>query len=35
MSPIDHPMSQPSVDISPICTPVIAAEVRKLHLRTV
>jgi hypothetical protein len=28
---IDHPISQPSLDISPIWTPIIAAEVRKLH----
>jgi hypothetical protein len=33
MSLFDHPISQPSVDISPIWTPVITAEVRKLQLR--
>jgi hypothetical protein len=27
-----HPISQPSLDISPIWTPIIAAEVRKLQL---
>jgi hypothetical protein len=32
MSLVDHPISQPSLDISPIWTPVIAAEVRKLQL---
>jgi hypothetical protein len=32
----DHPISQPSLDISPIWTPIIiAAEVRKLQLRPV
>jgi hypothetical protein len=30
MSLADHPISQTSLDISPICTPIIAAEVRKL-----
>jgi hypothetical protein len=35
MSLVDHPISQPSLDISPIWTPVIAAEVRKLQLRPV
>jgi predicted GIY-YIG superfamily endonuclease len=29
MSLLDHPISQPSSDISPIWTPVITAEVRK------
>jgi hypothetical protein len=29
MSLIDHPISQPSLDISPVWTPVITAEVRK------
>jgi hypothetical protein len=33
MSLVDHPISQPSLDISPIWTPTIAAEVRKLQLR--
>jgi hypothetical protein len=33
MSLVDNPSSQPSLDISPIWTPVIAAEVRKLQLR--
>jgi hypothetical protein len=31
MSLVDHPIGQPSFDISPIWTPVIAAEFRKLH----
>jgi hypothetical protein len=31
MSLIDHPINQPSLDISPIWTPVITAEVRKLQ----
>jgi hypothetical protein len=31
----DHPISQPSLDISPIWTPIITAEVRKLQLRPV
>jgi hypothetical protein len=35
MSLLDHPISQPSLDISPIWTPVIAAEVRKLHLHQI
>jgi hypothetical protein len=35
MSLIDHPLSQPILDISPIWTPIIAAEVRKLQLRPV
>jgi hypothetical protein len=34
MSLIAHPVSQPSLDISPIWTHIIAAEVRKLQLRT-
>jgi hypothetical protein len=33
MSLIDHPISKPSLDISPIWTPAIAAEVRKLQFR--
>jgi predicted GIY-YIG superfamily endonuclease len=32
---VDHPISQPNLDISPIWTPIIAAEVRKLQLRPV
>jgi predicted GIY-YIG superfamily endonuclease len=32
MSLIDHPISQPSLDIPRIWTPVITAEVRKLQL---
>jgi hypothetical protein len=32
MSLIDHPISHPSLDISPIGTPVITAEVKKLQL---
>jgi predicted GIY-YIG superfamily endonuclease len=32
MSLIDHPISQPSLDISPIWTPIITAEVKKLQL---
>jgi hypothetical protein len=35
MSLIDHPICQPSLDISFIWTPVITAEVRKLQLRPV
>jgi hypothetical protein len=35
MSLLDHPISQPSLDISPIWTPVITAEVKKLELRPV
>jgi hypothetical protein len=30
-----HPISQPRLDISPIWTPIIEAEVRKLQLRPV
>jgi hypothetical protein len=30
---IGHPSSQPSFDISPLWTPIITAEVRKLQLR--
>jgi hypothetical protein len=33
MSLIDHPFGQPRLDISPIWTPTMAAEVRKLQLR--
>jgi hypothetical protein len=32
---LEHPISQPSLNISPIWTLVIAAEVRKLQLRPV
>jgi hypothetical protein len=32
MSLIDHMISQPSLDISPIWAPIITAEVRKLQL---
>jgi predicted GIY-YIG superfamily endonuclease len=35
ISLVDHPISKPSLDISPIWTPIIAAEVRKLQLRPV
>jgi hypothetical protein len=36
MSLLDHPISQPSSDISPIWTPVITAEIKKkLQLRPV
>jgi hypothetical protein len=35
MSLLDHPTSQPSLDISPIWTPVITAEVKELQLRPV
>jgi hypothetical protein len=35
MSLVDHPISQPSLDISPIWIPIIAAEVRKLQLHPV
>jgi hypothetical protein len=31
MSLVDHPISQPSLDISPIWAPFIAAEIRKLY----
>jgi hypothetical protein len=33
MSLVDHPISQPNLGISPIWTPIIAAEVRKLQVR--
>jgi hypothetical protein len=32
MSLLDHPISQPSLDISPIWTPIITAEATKLQL---
>jgi hypothetical protein len=32
---LKHPISQPSLDISPIWTPVITAEVKELPLRQV
>jgi hypothetical protein len=32
---IEHPISQPSLDISPVWAAVIAAEVRELQLRPV
>jgi hypothetical protein len=35
MSLIEHPISEPSLGFSPIWTPVIAAEVKKLQLRPV
>jgi hypothetical protein len=35
MSLVVHPISQPSLDISPIWTPVITAEIKKLQLRQV
>jgi hypothetical protein len=35
ISLLDHRISQPSLDISPISTPVITAEVKKLQLRQV
>jgi hypothetical protein len=35
MSLVDHPISQPSLDISPTWTPIIAVEVRKLQVRPV
>jgi hypothetical protein len=35
VSLLDHPISQPSLDISPIWTPISATEVRQLHLRPV
>jgi hypothetical protein len=35
MSLLDHPMSQPSLDISHIWTPVITAEVKRLQHRQV
>jgi hypothetical protein len=31
MSLLDHPISQPSLDISPIWTPIITAEVKRLQ----
>jgi hypothetical protein len=33
MSLLDHPISQPSLDISPIWTPIIIVEVEKLQRR--
>jgi hypothetical protein len=35
MSLLDHSISQPNLDISPIWTPVIAAEINKLQLHQV
>jgi hypothetical protein len=35
MSLVDHPISQPSLNISPIWTPIITAEARKLQNRPV
>jgi hypothetical protein len=35
MSLLDHPISQPSLDISPTWIPIIAAEFKKLQLRPV
>jgi hypothetical protein len=35
MSLLDHPISQPSLDISPIWIPIIAAEGGKLQLHPV
>jgi hypothetical protein len=35
MSLLDHLISQPSLDISPIWTPVITGEVKKLQLHQV
>jgi hypothetical protein len=35
MSLVDHPISQPNLDISPIWTPLMVAEIRKLRLRPV
>jgi hypothetical protein len=35
MSLVNHPISQPSLDISAIWNPVITAEFRKLQLRPV
>jgi hypothetical protein len=32
MSLVAHPISQPNLDISPIWTPIVAAEVRNLQL---
>jgi hypothetical protein len=32
MSQVDHLISQPSLDISPIWTPIMLAEVRKIQL---
>jgi hypothetical protein len=33
MSLLDHPISEPSLDISPIWTPFITAEIKKPQLR--
>jgi hypothetical protein len=35
VSLLDHPISQPSSDISPIWTPVITAEIKKQQLRQI
>jgi hypothetical protein len=35
MSLVAYPISQPSLDIAPIWTPIIAAEVRELKLQRV
>jgi hypothetical protein len=35
ISLLDHPISQPSLDISPVWTPVIAAEIKKVQLHRV
>jgi hypothetical protein len=35
MSLIDHPISHPSLDISPLWTAVITGEVKELQLRSV
>jgi hypothetical protein len=33
MSLLEHPISQPSVDISPVWTPVITTEIKRLQRR--
>jgi hypothetical protein len=35
LSLVDHPISQPSLDICPLWTRIIEAEIRKLQLRPV
>jgi hypothetical protein len=35
MSLLDQPISQPSLDVSPIWTPIIAAEIKKKNYNSV
>jgi hypothetical protein len=35
MSLIDHPIGQPSLDVSPIWTPIITAEVKKKNYNSI